>query len=166
MRAIAILAGALLFPLLAACGFQPMYGPSTSAVLFQSLQIVSSDTSRTSYLLEDALRRRLEAEEAPGGTAELSVSTQESTNTLGVLLTDRATRADLYLTVRYTLTPRDANGNATKPLSGTLTSVATYNIPSSPYAEITALADARKRAAEDVADRIARDVAFRLDERK
>lgn len=148
--------------LLAACGFTPMYAePETSGVLFKSINYrETTSDGRTGYWLEDALRGRLTADNAPDRSADLSVSTSERRVNLGVLSTDRATRADLYLTVAYRFIPYDREGAALPPINGTFTSVATYNISRSPYAEITALADARRRAAEDVADRIARDIAF------
>ncbi len=149
--------------LLSACGFTPMYAePETSGVLFKSINYSEATSdSRTGYWLEDALKQRLTAENAPDRQADLKVTTAERRVNLGVLSTDRATRADLYLTVAYRFTSYSADGAALKPISGTFTSVATYNIAESPYAEITALADARRRAAEDVADRIARDIAFK-----
>jgi LPS-assembly lipoprotein len=149
--------------LLAACGFTPMYAePETSSILFKSINYSeSTGDGRTGYWLEDALRDRLTAENAPDRHADLSVTTAERRVNLGVLSTDRATRADLYLTVAYRFTAYDKNGAALKPINGTFTSVATYNISASPYAEITALADARRRAAEDVAERIARDIVFK-----
>jgi LPS-assembly lipoprotein len=149
--------------LLAACGFTPMYAePESSGVLFKSINYSEATSdSRTGYWLEDALKQRLTADNAPDRHADLRVTTAERRVNLGVLSTDRATRADLYLTVAYRFTPYGADGGALKPIAGTFTSVATYNIAESPYAEITALADARRRAAEDVADRIARDIAFK-----
>ena len=149
--------------LLAACGFTPMYAePESSGVLFKSINYSEATSdSRTGYWLEDALKQRLTADNAPDRHADLRVTTAERRVNLGVLSTDRATRADLYLTVAYRFTPYGADGAALKPIDGTFTSVATYNIAESPYAEITALADARRRAAEDVADRIARDIAFK-----
>jgi LPS-assembly lipoprotein len=149
--------------LLAGCGFTPMYAePETSGVLFKSINYSeATNDGRTGYWLENALRDRLTAENAPDRSADMSVTTAERRVNLGVLSTDRATRADLYLTVAYRFTAYDPDGAALKPINGTFTAVATYNISASPYAEITALADARRRAAEDAADRIARDIAFK-----
>ena len=160
MRAFIIIAMTLL---LAACGFTPMYAePETSGVMFKTINYrETTSDGRTGYWLEDALRGRLTADNAPDRSADLSITTSERRVNLGVLSTDRATRADLYLTVAYRFVPYDQEGGALQQISGTFTSVATYNISRSPYAEITALADARRRAAEDVAERIARDIAFK-----
>jgi hypothetical protein len=149
--------------LLAAYSFTPMYAePETSGVLFKSINYrETTSDGRTGYWLEDALRGRLTADNAPDRSADLSVSTSERRVNLGVLSTDRATRADLYLTVPHRFITYDREGAALPPINGTFTSVATYNISRSPYAEITALADARRRAAEDVAEPISRDIAFK-----
>ena len=154
--------------LLAACGFSPMYAePETSNVLFKTINYSeSASDGRTGYWLEESLRDRLTAENAPDRRADLSVTTAERRVNLGVLSTDRATRADLYLTVAYRFTAYDQSGAALPLIQGTFTSVATYNIAASPYAEITALADARRRAADDAADRIARDIAFKTNSPK
>ncbi|MET0545335.1 MAG: LPS assembly lipoprotein LptE [Caulobacterales bacterium] len=160
MRAFVIVA---MTAFLGACGFSPMYAqPETSGILFQDLTVTETNQSeRTGYWLEEALRDRLTATDAPPQTANITISSSERRVNTGVLATDRATRADLYLTVGYRLQRNDSAGESMKPIAGKFTSVVTYNIPASPYAEVTALQDARKRASEDAADRIARDIAFK-----
>jgi len=140
--------------------------PENSEILFKDLQVIDRSagdigTARTSYDLSTSLQQLLTAANAPDRSATITVWISERRINFGVQSTDASTRKDLYLTVRYQLDRPDIDGSPRKPLVGTFTSVTTYNISNSPYAEVTALQDARKRAAEDVAGRIARDIAFK-----
>lgn len=152
---------------LAACGFTPMYAqPESSQILFSELQVIDRSpgqhgTQRTGYHLSTALQERLTAANAPNRSASIIVWLTEQTVNLGVQSTDAASRKDLYLTVRYEFTPAEVANMPSQTLRGTFTSVATYNLSGSPYAEIAALQDARNRAAEDMADRIAREISFK-----
>ena len=153
---------------LSACGFTPMYAqPEASQLLFNDLKVVDgasgvSDSQRTSYDLSIALQERLTASNAPNRSATITVWLSEERVNLGVQSTDASTRKDLYLTVRYEFVRSEINGTSPPPIKGTMTSVVTYNVSASPYAEVAALQDARRRAADDAADRIANSIALKI----
>lgn len=141
--------------------------PETNEALFQDIQIndlspAQSGISRTGYLVSEQLQRQLTAANAPDRTASMNIWVFERYVNIGVRETDASTRRDLYLTVRYQFMRSELDGESKKPIVGTHTAVATYNVTRSPYAEITAQQDARERAAEEISERIARDIAFKI----
>lgn len=160
MRHLAVLATLVAGLVLTGCGFQPMYAPqSGGAGLFASVE-VSAGESRAQYLVMRALEQRL----APAGSraqehARVDLTMRERSDQLGLLPDGSATRSDLVLEGTYTLI---INDEADKPVRGVITATATYAIPNSAYGEVAALEDARARAANELADLIARDIAFKL----
>jgi LPS-assembly lipoprotein len=82
----------------------------------------------------------------------------ESVAGLGYRLDESASRSDLTLSASYVL--YDAAGK--EVLRGSASSVASYDIAASAYAEITSQDDARKRASEVLAERLRTELALRL----
>lgn len=153
LAAVALLAAA-------GCGFQPMYAPQAGgAGLFAALDVAAGDT-RAHYLVMRGLEQRL----APAGArstqrGRLELRLRERSDQLGLLPDGSATRSDLVLEGAYQLI---VDGDAERPVRGVLTVTATYAIPTSAFGEVAALEDARARAADQLADLIARDIAYRL----
>lgn len=162
MRALAVV-----FALaVAACGFQPLYAPSTgpdgarpAAIGHVEIGVVEG---KAGHVLRTELDRQLSVERGDGPPQRLEISLRERVQRLGIRTDESATRADLTLTARYTLTPADGG----RPVRGTVQSVATYVIPTAAFGEIAAQDDARERAAETLAEMIRADLAVRLARRR
>jgi LPS-assembly lipoprotein len=149
------LALAALLPLLAGCGFRPLYGDSRLEPQLASIY-VEPVAERDGYELRNALINLLGSNGQSGGKAyRLRLVLAESNQ--GVALSDKATitRYNDTLTVNYSLS--DAKG--AEVTSGTQTSLSAYNVVASPYSTLSAQQDADTRAAQDIAERIRIDLA-------
>ncbi len=150
---------ALLFAaltLLAGCGFTPLYAPQPGGAPAIGAVQIPEIPGRAGHVLRRELDRILSVEN--GGEPQLlEVSLREDVSRLGLRVDESASRADLRLTARYTLTPR-----AGPPVRGTVMTTATYVIPTASFGEIAAQDDARERAAETLAQNIRADLALRL----
>ncbi len=149
---------------LAACGFEPLYGeqgaaqPQTQNLLEQVS--VPPIADRTGQLLRIELTNRLTPKHpAPPPLYSLSVSLLESRQSLAVERDSTATRANLTISVSFGLV-RISDGQTLT--ASTIRSVNSYDILTSDYATLAAEADARKRAARDIADGIVDRVAIYL----
>jgi len=150
--------------LVSACGFQPLYAPPPSGAAPQAV-IGAVDIpmipGKAGHVLRTELDRLLSVEDSVGSPQRLEIALRERVRRLGIRVDESATRADLYLTARYTLTP--ATG---RTIRGTVQTVATYQIPTAAFAEIAAQDDARERAAETLARMIRADLALRMAQRR
>jgi len=154
------LAAFMLLPLLAGCGFHPMYGDTRLEPQFKSIY-VEPVADRDGYELRNTLISLLGSDGRSGGKAYRLRLTLNETNR-GVVIENNTTDISRYndtLTVNYTLT--DAKG--TEVTHGSQSSLSSYNVAPSPYATLSAEQDGNKRAADDIADRIRMDlgVVFR-----
>jgi LPS-assembly lipoprotein len=143
-------------PLLAACGFKPMYGGQRGGAVVSALaQVeVARIDDRVGQILRNSLERRLERAGGGGKAAKqylLTCLITENIEELGLSKDSFATRADLTLTVEFTLT---AQG---KPLlSGTTQGIVAYNILDQQYGTVASEKNSRERAAEQAAEDITR----------
>jgi LPS-assembly lipoprotein len=152
-----ILIAATLTLLLAACGFQPMYAPSSGGAAIGPVNVSQID-GRAGHVLKTELDRILGAEANAGGEPQqLDITLRESVLQLGIRRDESASRAEYRLTARYTLT-----GASGAPIRGSLSTVVNYEIPPSAFAEIAAQDDARDRAAETMAQRLRAELAIKL----
>jgi LPS-assembly lipoprotein len=145
----------ILLPLLAGCGFRPMYGDTRLQPQLESI-FVEPVAERDGYELRNTLIDLLGSNGQLRGKAyRLKMTLNESNR--GVVLENDATitRYNDTLTVNYTLT--DTKG--TEITKGTQTSLSSYNVAPSPYATLAAQQDSDKRAAQDIANRIRTDLA-------
>jgi LPS-assembly lipoprotein len=139
---------------LAGCGFRPLYGDVKLAPELASIYVDPIPDS-SGYELRNSLIDLLRSDGAEGGKAyHLSVSLSDSSQ--GVALQNDAaiTRYNDTLTANYVLTGADGK----EITSGSLTSLSSYNVATSPYATLAARQDSDKRAAQDLAQRIALDL--------
>ena len=150
-----LLAALLLVPLLAGCGFRPMYGDTQLEPQFKSIY-VEPVADRDGYELRNTLIDLLGSDGRPGGKAYHLHLTLNETNQ-SVVIENNTTDISRYndtLTVNYTLT--DAKG--VEITHGSQSSLSSYNVASSPFATLSVQQDSDKRAAEDIADRIRTDL--------
>jgi LPS-assembly lipoprotein len=141
-------------PLLAGCGFHPLYGDARLEPQLASIY-VEPVAERDGYELRNTLINLLASNGESGGKAyRLKLNLTETNQ--GVALQNDATitRYNDTLTVSYVLS--DAKG--TEITHGTQTSLASYNTVNSPYATLAGQQDADKRAAEEIAERIRLDL--------
>ena len=143
-----------LLPLLAGCGFHPLYGDARLEPQLASI-FVEPVAERDGYELRNTLINLLASNGESGGKAyRLKLNLTETNQ--GVALQNDATitRYNTTLDARYTLS--DARGDVLT--TGSQTELSAYNVVQSPYATLAAEQDSSKRAAQDVAERIHLDL--------
>lgn len=151
------LAMAMALATLAACGFRPMYGPSSEGALIGPVQVAEID-GRTGHALAQELSRLFTAEanrSAPQRLLEVTLT--ETVSRLGYRIDESAQRADLIVTARYRLVTQGQ-----PDMTGRLTTTVGFDIPDSAFGEITAQDDARDRAGEALAHQLRTEIALRL----
>jgi LPS-assembly lipoprotein len=143
-----------LLPLIAGCGFRPLYGDARMEPQMASIY-VEPVAERDGYELRNTLINLLGSNGRMGGKAYRLKMLLNETNQ-GVALQNDATitRYNDTLTVNYVLS--DAKG--TEVTHGTQTSLSSYNVVASPYSSLAAQQDADKRAVNDIAERIRIDL--------
>jgi LPS-assembly lipoprotein len=145
--------------LLAACGFQPLYGrggdgPTTTEEMAATRILPMPD--RVGQIMHNMLRDRLNPRGQPRAPAYLlRVSLGEVKEELGVRKDETATRANLTLSASFSL-----HEAATDKVlfSGFVTSINSYNILENQFATIFSESDARERALRELSD----DIRIRL----
>ena len=149
--------------LLSACGFTPIYGQTGAGAIGNQLSTIAVQTpnDRLGYRLREQL------EDAFGRTAStpaqwrLNTEVEQSRLPLGRRIDDTATRYQLTVKAKWTLTPL----NGGQPLSGERTTITTYGSADQPYAAIAAQQDGEDRAAADLARLIRLDLIRALSSR-
>jgi len=141
--------------LVTGCGFEPLHGrqqSGASATLALSEISVPPIPERLGQLLRIELTNRLTPNGPPRAPAYvLNVQVTESKQSLGVRKDATATRANLIITANFNLFDTQADENL---LDGTVRSINSYNILDADFATLSAEADARRRAARDLATEI------------
>jgi len=141
---------------ISACGYRPLYGQNGQSSSTPSVQArlasinVKPIPDRVGQMMRSALTHRLAPRTTTRARAyDISITLSESVATLAVEQSAFATRANLSLSANYVLS-RKTDG---LPLtSGSIKSVASYNILSSDFATRAAKSDSRSRAVKDVAE--------------
>lgn len=152
---------------LGACGFEPVYGRGNEAVRHADLSAIeigaingraspgaASDGNSGLGRAGLELRKRLLESLSHEQTApryRLGVMLEESQGAFAIQSDDRATRYQLSLTASFSLIEI---GSDKAVYSGSTRSIGSYNVVSSDFAAAVSEADARKRAALDLADNI------------
>jgi LPS-assembly lipoprotein len=131
-------------------------GPAIGPVVIDKID------GKGGYVLKSELEKLLDVERGTGPVRRLVITMTESVGGLGFRVDESASRSDLYLDATYHLYDFDGN----EVLRGTMRSIASYDVPSSAYGEITAQDDARERAAETLAEKLRADIAVRLAQKK
>ena len=150
----ALLLGAALA--LSACGFQSLYGRSDAQAQSPVDQMaairIAPLKDRVGQQMHNLLRDSLNPRGQPSDpTYLLLVGINETLQELGIRKDETATRANLILSVNFTL--RDI-GSDRVLLRGTTSSANSYNILTSQFATQFSESDARKRALREISDSI------------
>jgi LPS-assembly lipoprotein len=144
--------------ILAACGFQPLYGDhsaSTSEGIRASLNSIhiANIPDQPGQYLRNALIDRFYSDGRPRDRARYSLTVlpvSESRTELDITKTSDSTRAQLYLSTSIKL--KDASG--TELMDRALTAVTSYNILDSQFTTRVAEESARRQALDDLARQI------------
>ena len=144
---------------LSACGFRPLYGrvgsDPAAQEIFASIYVEPIAQERVGYELRNDLIDLLRSANRPLGTAyRLTVDVTETREGTAVQTDSTITRYDIVFTAKYALT----DSNLKPVLSGTETTLESFDVAQSPYSSLTAQADAEKRAAQDIAEHIRIDL--------
>ena len=144
-------AAAVLVPLLATgCGFQPIHGDNSAA---SGSGLANFDigliADRTGQMLRNELLQQMQPRRAVRAPAYgLGIALTESLADLAIRKDEVATRANLTLVARFTVTDRSSGEQV---FSGQARSVNSYNILTSDFATLSARADARRRGVRQLA---------------
>lgn len=152
--------------ILAACGFQPLYGEHSAAgsvsarASLNSVYIGNIPDQQGQYL-RNALMDRFYSTGRPGANAryELVIAPiNESRTELDITKTSDSTRAQLYLTTSLTLKDKDGS----EAMQRSLTAVTSYNILDSQFTTRVAEESARRQALDDLARQVETHVLLYL----
>ena len=141
---------------LSACGFTPLYGGADSQAMspvdHMAAVRISPLPDRIGQQMHNLLRDRLNPIGQPREPVyALDLRISESRQELGIRKDETATRANLNLSVRFTLKSIQTGAGL---YSGEVDSVSSYNILTSPFATGFSETDARARALREIADSI------------
>lgn len=142
----------LVFPALAACGFQPLYG--TTAYRELAGVEIEAGPERLDFLLQDALSDEFGAGRSP---YRLVVAASSAERGLGVSADARATRYALDIGARYSLWR-----NGAQVLESQTSERVYFDAPRDAFALISARRSAEQQGADALARKIARDVALAI----
>lgn len=146
----------LLCGLLAACGFRPLYSQADNSEItpvndLAAVYVVPL-TDRSGQILHNYLRDRLNPRGRPVDPAyRLVVDVEESVSEVAIRSDETATRANLRLSAKFSLTRVDT---AAHLLSGNSESITSYNILISQFATYSSEEDARNRGLRELSENI------------
>jgi LPS-assembly lipoprotein len=148
---------ALLLLLLAACGFQPVYAPGSSALAAGGPITVEPIRGRSGYMLRRALQEEL-AIGLPGVTehATLNVVLKENLTRLAFKPDGAASRSSVIASGRYVLA-RESGA-----ISGRVDAQTDFTVPASSYGDIAAQTSAYDRTMRELAKEIVDDLRLQL----
>ena len=153
MRRAALLA---LLPLLAGCGFTPLYAEGPVGTSLRAVAIETADHSRTSYFLRQQLDDEFGRDRGAAPLYRLTLGVEENRFPLGVRINNVASRYEIALTVRWTLLDAATGATLTQGVTPVRISYASADPP---YAGVAAQQDGVERAAREASVRVRQDVA-------
>ncbi len=140
---------------LAACGFQPLYAPTTAPTGLGAIAVAPIE-GRVGYFLGQGLERMLPGGGGPART--LTVEVQTTFQPLAVRVDGSAARTDLIAVARYRLENPDGTG---EPMAGEVRATVSYDLLDQPFGDVAAQTDAEERLASVLAERIRTDLVLR-----
>ncbi|WP_339769388.1 LPS assembly lipoprotein LptE [uncultured Pseudosulfitobacter sp.] len=139
----------LALPLLAACGFTPVYGPQGAGTALQGRVLVEAPDTRDDQLMLQQIERRLDRAADPAFKLGIDlIVTQEG---LAIDSDGDIDRYNLLGTATYILT-NAANGAVVG--TGTVTNFTGYSATGTTVATLAAESDARKRLMTTLGDMV------------
>ncbi|MCC7015957.1 MAG: hypothetical protein IT564_01990 [Rhodospirillales bacterium] len=146
---------ALLLPvLLAACGFEPLYGRAADKDVPTDFAFIQIEPikDRVGQMLHNQLRDAINPRGAPAKPRYyLKVQLSETVQDTAIQRTAFAVRANLVLTASFILHDAATRGSI---FSGSAVSTAGYAYQTADHGTLTAEKDARERAVRDLAEEI------------
>ncbi len=150
------LAALPLLPLLAGCGFTPLYAEHGVGPTLQAVAVETVGHSRTAYFLRQALDDELGHDREAAPIYRLTTTISENRYPLGVRVNNVASRYEVDLAVTWRLL--DA-GTGAQLTAGVTPVRVSYASADPPYAGVAAEQDGVERAAKEVAWRMRQAVA-------
>lgn len=145
-----------LLPLLAGCGFTPLYAEHGVGPSLQSVAVETPEHSRTGYFLRQALDDELGRDREAAPLYRLTTTISENRFPLGVRVNNVASRYEVDLSVTWRLL--DA-GTGAQLTAGVTPVRVSYASADPPYAGVAAEQDGVERAAKEAAWRMSLQVA-------
>lgn len=145
----------LLLPLLAGCGFKPLYGLEGVGPALSSVDVVAPK-GRLGYIMQEQLDDQLAKSRGLPTRYRLTMETSETRTPRGLRVNNTATEYELNLTVTYALVD-NATGQTVR--TGVAPVTVTYESSDAPYAGIIAQNDAQERAATQAANLVRLDLS-------
>ncbi len=159
IRSVLISLCAVSMAALPACGFKPIYAEASGVNADFGAMRVSTGEGRSAYLVRQSVIDTMGAER-PGVAPryDLALDIDERRRGFGIRINDVATRYELELSARYTLTSLD--DTAAPPVRGSVKATASFDVSDDVYADIAVEENAKERAADLLADRLQRALAI------
>ncbi len=145
-----------LLPLLAGCGFTPLYAEHGVGPSLQAVAVETPLHSRTAYFLRQSLDDELGRDRGAAPVFRLTLTFTENRFPLGVRVNNVASRYEVDLAVTWRLI--DA-GTGTQLTAGVTPVRVSYASADPPYAGVAAEQDGEERAAKEAAWRMRQSVA-------
>lgn len=147
----------LMLALCSACGFQPVYAPSSQNFTDGGLINIAAIDGRDGYMLRRALQQELAAG-VPGLTeyVTLTIDLQSNLSRLALRPDGAASRSSVSARGRYLI-----EGENTR-MTGQIEVETGFLVPDSPYGDIAAQTSASDRAMRVLAKQIADDIRLKF----
>jgi LPS-assembly lipoprotein len=140
----------------AGCGFRPLYGGGGESPVARQLAAihVAAIPDRSGQELRNALEHRMATDTRQPARYAMEIALTEVIQELGVRKNLTASRANIRIKARWTLT---TEGRVVH--TGETEAIAAYNILDQQYATVTSEKDSRSRAVEQLANEIVRQLS-------
>ena len=149
------LAPLLILPLLAGCGFTPLYAERGVGPALSSVEVIPPK-GRVGYLMQEQLDDALARQRGEPARYRLTMTSNELRTPRGLRVDNTATEYELNLTVTYSLV-ENATGKTLR--SGIAPVTVTYESSDAPYAGLSAQTDAQERAVIQAATLVRLDLS-------
>jgi len=143
------------------CGFEPLYvvKDGINLSVLESQIEIKNINGRTGQILRNSLLEKLGSEANRNKTISLDIVLNKSIVPLAFRRDKTVTRFNVIIDAEYTLKNLE---NGKVMTSGTSSSIASYSVVSSEFANLSAAKDAEERAVLDLSKNISRLIGFYL----